>query len=407
MRIVVHDFSGHPFQAQLSRALARRGHEVVHLYCGDLDGMKGALRRAPADPESLDIRPVTTGRAFSRYSLVGRLFAEWRYGRALADEIRGIEPDAVISANTPLISQAMALRAAKGTGAGFTFWQQDVLSVAIASGLRGRLAGLGAVIGALFRIVEQSMLRRSDRIVVVSPDYAEVLAGWGIDASAVRVIENWAPVDELPSLPKRNAWSEAHGLAHEFVFLYAGTLGLKHDPSMLVSLADALPNARVLVIAEGPGAEWLRDVQDSEPRANLLLMSGLPYEDLPGAMAAGDVLLALLEPDAGAFSVPSKVLSYMCAARPILAAIPSANLAHRLLVRVGCGIAVEPGDVEGFVAGATRLSNDAGLRATFADAAASYASHAFNIERIAREFEDVVGRSIGRSPSTEEILVAA
>ncbi len=30
MRILVHDYSGHPFQAQLSRELARRGHDVVH-----------------------------------------------------------------------------------------------------------------------------------------------------------------------------------------------------------------------------------------------------------------------------------------------------------------------------------------------------------------------------------------
>jgi len=30
MRIGIHDFSGHPFQVQLSRELASRGHEVVH-----------------------------------------------------------------------------------------------------------------------------------------------------------------------------------------------------------------------------------------------------------------------------------------------------------------------------------------------------------------------------------------
>ena len=33
MRVLVHDFSGHPFQVELSRELARRGHEVTHSYC--------------------------------------------------------------------------------------------------------------------------------------------------------------------------------------------------------------------------------------------------------------------------------------------------------------------------------------------------------------------------------------
>ena len=32
MHIQVHDFSGHPFQAELSRELATRGHSVDHVY---------------------------------------------------------------------------------------------------------------------------------------------------------------------------------------------------------------------------------------------------------------------------------------------------------------------------------------------------------------------------------------
>jgi hypothetical protein len=32
MRILISDYSGHPFQVQLSRELARRGHGVTHSY---------------------------------------------------------------------------------------------------------------------------------------------------------------------------------------------------------------------------------------------------------------------------------------------------------------------------------------------------------------------------------------
>jgi len=34
MRLLIHDYAGHPFQVQLSRELARRNHEVLHLYAG-------------------------------------------------------------------------------------------------------------------------------------------------------------------------------------------------------------------------------------------------------------------------------------------------------------------------------------------------------------------------------------
>jgi len=42
------------------------------------------------------------------------------------------------------------------------------------------------------------------------------------------------------------------------------------------------------------------------------------------------VLLVVLDKSAGAFSVPSKTLSYLCAARPILGLMPDENLAAHL-----------------------------------------------------------------------------
>ena len=45
MRILVHDYSGHPFQVELSRELARRGHEVTHSYCEAYVSGKGHLER--------------------------------------------------------------------------------------------------------------------------------------------------------------------------------------------------------------------------------------------------------------------------------------------------------------------------------------------------------------------------
>jgi colanic acid biosynthesis glycosyl transferase WcaI len=45
MKLVVHDYCGHPFQVQLSRNLAMRGHDVTHIYFADDPGPKGALAR--------------------------------------------------------------------------------------------------------------------------------------------------------------------------------------------------------------------------------------------------------------------------------------------------------------------------------------------------------------------------
>src|SRR4051794_2756283 len=50
MRILLHDYSGHPFQVQLTRALAARGHEALHLHCPSFTTGKGALEVRDDDP---------------------------------------------------------------------------------------------------------------------------------------------------------------------------------------------------------------------------------------------------------------------------------------------------------------------------------------------------------------------
>jgi glycosyltransferase involved in cell wall biosynthesis len=206
----------------------------------------------------------------------------------------------------------------------------------------------------------------------------------------IAVIENWAPLDELPVRPRDNDWAREHDLVGRTVFLYSGTLGFKHDPSLLLELAHwaGRNEACVAVVSEGVGADWLGEQGGDEPALRLLPYQ--PYERLPDVIASGDVLLVLLEPDAGAFSVPSKVLSYLCAGRPQLASMPLENLSARVIERSGGGVAVPPKDSSAFVAEAERLYRDAERRQELGRRARAYAEAAFDIEAIADRFEQVL-----------------
>ena len=53
----------------------------------------------------------------------------------------------------------------------FVFWVQDVLSIGIRRALEERLSVAGAAVGAGFHHFEQWLLRRSDKIVVITDDF--------------------------------------------------------------------------------------------------------------------------------------------------------------------------------------------------------------------------------------------
>ena len=111
---------------------------------------------------------------------------------------------------------------------------------------------------------------------------------------------------------------------------------------------------------------------------------------MPAVFAATDVLAAVLEPEAGVFSVPSKVLAYLCGGRPLLTAMPPENLASRIVAGHGAGVVLAPDDDQGFAAAGRALLDDPARRSAMAAAARAYAEHAFDIDRITDEIEETL-----------------
>lgn len=392
MRIVVHDYVGYAFPAQLARALARRGHDVLFLHCSSFVAGKGLVELKEGDPGTLSFDSVRVAGSFAKYDVRRRIAHERETGRELARLVAAFRADVVLSSNAPLIVQRALLQTAHAHGGRFVFWQQDVISAAARRvlGRRSRLVGAAAEVAVA--VLERRLLRASDAVVVISEDFLPLLRRWGVEEARTTVIENWAPLDELPVLPHANQWAREQGLAESFVFLYSGTLGFKHDPSLLLELArwaDANESV-VAVVSEGPGADWLAREGAGEPA--LRLFPYQPYDRLPEVLGSADVLIALLEPDAGAFSVPSKVLTYLCAARPLLVSVARDNLAARVVERSGGALVVPPKDPEAVIAAAGTLHADEGLCAELGRRARSYAEATFDLERIADRFEQVLER---------------
>jgi glycosyltransferase involved in cell wall biosynthesis len=402
MKILVHDYPGHPFQPQLSRHLARKGHQVLHVFFSDFQAPRGALTPQPDDPPGFAIRGISLGRPFEKYNFFRRVFQEMEYGRRLAKVIGAFAPDVALAGNAPLDIQAISYRYCRKHGIPYIYWHQDIYSVAIDRILRRKLPLVGAAIGARYIALEKRLLQQSDHVVTITDDFLPILTSWGVARERITVIENWAAREDLTVQPRDNAWAREHGLVGKLVFLYSGTLGLKHNPDLLLQLAKRYqnrPDVRVVVNSEGLGADWLREHGGGLP--NLVQLPFQPFERLPEVLASGDVLIAVLEPDAGIFSVPSKVLTYLCAGRPLLGAIPLENQAARMIMRYQAGLVVPPDGTPAFLDAAAKLADDPGMRERLGNNALDYATRTFDIDAITRRFEELLERVVreaGRAP---------
>jgi glycosyltransferase involved in cell wall biosynthesis len=398
MRIVVHDYAGHAFPISLSRALAARGHEVVHAFASSLQTPRGDLSRKPGDPPTLEFREIPMDPEYVRYkySFRRRRNMEISYGKEVAKFITAWRPDAVLSGNTPTETQEPITRAATAHGGRFYYWVQDFYSLAVDQILRKKILIAGAWIGAWYRYLDRRQFQRSSKVIGITGDFTPILAKeFGVDPAKVAVVPNWALIEEIPVLPKDNAWSRLHGLHDRFVYLYSGTIGMKHNPAMLLELArkhSSDPTVRVVIVSEGIGAEWLRKESAAAGLSNLLILPYQPFHELPSVLATGDVLVGILEAEAGVFSVPSKTLSYLCAGRPLLLAMPLENLAARITRDRRAGLTVAPDDLPGFLAAGTTLRDSEALRLELATNARAYAEATFPIEKTAAVFEKILAQ---------------
>ena len=123
----------------------------------------------------------------------------------------------------------------------------------------------------------------------------------------------------------------------------------------------------------------------------LTLLPFQPYDRLPEVLGSGDILLVLLEQQAGAFSVPSKTLSYLCAGRPILGMLPSENLAADLIGQAGGHVAAPHEDALPAAAEwAVEVLSDAERRQELGEAGRELAEREFALSECTDRFETLL-----------------
>ena len=380
---------------QLGRELTRRGNDVLYLYGASTQLVKrGKYEFVESDSENFRVTGIELSKPFKKYSLLQRRFQEVEYGKLLVQKLDDFQPDVVISGNTPLDAQARLVRWCLKNNVKFIYWLQDLIGLATYHILkRGRFSWLAEIIGQFYMWLERRLLQQSTNVVAIADDFLPILKQWGIKQDRIRVIQNWAPIEEIPVHEKENSWARENGLDDKLCFLFTGVLGMKHNPQLIIRLAQHFrydSQVCVCVVSEGLGAEWLLKKKNELKIQNLKIAKYQPYNQYSKLLASADILLAILTPDAGAYSVPSKIYSYLCARRPLLLAVPEHNLAARIVTRYRAGIAVLPDDVDAFLEAAEELAGNIALKEELAINARTYAEENFDIRKISDQFEAVI-----------------
>lgn len=388
VNLLLHDYAGHPFTFDLAKELARKKYRVTYIFTSANDTPKGDFSNTNPNLTVVDI-PVFK---VQKGNFTQRALHEYLYGKHFLKTVSDEKYDLIISANTPLQAQKQILRWASTRQIPFIFWLQDLLSSAAKSILPQRLGFLGKIIANYFEYTEKQLLKSSDKIIAISDDFLSKLEEWNINRKQIQVIPNWAPIEKIPLLNRNNEFSQKIGTNDKFVILYSGTLGMKHNPSLIFNTAKLLESEKDLlfvVITEGIGSRYLTTRLTTEPLQNLLVLPFQPFADLPMVLASADIILTILEEDAGAYCVPSKLWSSFCAGKPSVLVVPADNLASRVTIKNRTGLVLEKHSPRLLADTLLKIRKDKTLLHSMGVNARRFAEHNFQIKNIAARFETI------------------
>jgi len=203
--LLIHDYAGHPFQVQLSRSLARRGHRVVHAYCGSTVTPRGTLAATAAEEGRLSIESLDLGEKIAKELVASPSVA----GSALRATFERLIDR--LLARSGCVGQHAQPAAAQGRSVLFPA-EHSVCQLGGKISMawrRRRFCEKNSVCREIdrnyFIHLDKQSLRLSDAVVVITEDFIPTLRDWGLPTERVRYVPNWAPLDECDMRPKDNA----------------------------------------------------------------------------------------------------------------------------------------------------------------------------------------------------------
>jgi glycosyltransferase involved in cell wall biosynthesis len=302
-----------------ARALLRAGHRVFVLCDRIGDSPASALwngieiRRIP--PLPFPIRKLN-----SLLYLISMRDLQWRMAiRGLID-IHSI--DAIHVHDLHKVGTALTAARKKGVPVIADLHEHHpvIVRISFATGKVGLAQRL--IWPARWERAETRWGKRCTHVVAVVEEMKERLVGKGIPPEKITVVENTVDVDHFLSLRIDQELRDRYKA--EFVICYVGNFsgftGLDNAIQAMPRVLGEIPNARLLLVGDGPAMDQLRPLPGAMGLDRKVTFTGrVDFDLVPTYIALSDVCLAPFRstPQTEA-SAPHKLFQYMLMAKPVV-----------------------------------------------------------------------------------------
>lgn len=268
------------------------------------------------------------------FVMSGLLFGPWLLRQTRFDAV-------FVYAPSPILQALPAILLARLRKVPLVVWVQDLWPESLSATGHLDTPWILAIVARVVRCI----YRASDRILVQSRAFIPPVAALTDKPGKIHYFPNPAIID-AGGQPSERAARLVQDLQQNFCVVFAGNLGAAQGLETIVEAARLLlphPNIRIVLVGSGSRDEWLAQQRDAHGLSNLVLAGRFDPSDMPAIFNAASALLVTLKPDAAfTLTIPSKLQSYLAAARPIVAALDGEGA--KVVEEAGAGFHSAAGD---------------------------------------------------------------
>jgi colanic acid biosynthesis glycosyl transferase WcaI len=389
-----------PFTTDLAEYLARRGHEVTVATTfphypewethADYSG-KWSVQET-RNGVTIQRRRIWLPR---RATTLRRILYDTSLGvMTLWAGLRTRAMDLVLAVEPPIQAGIAARILAQRKHIPYVLWVQDLaLEAAMSVGMMRANRAL-----RLGQSLEQWSHARAQKIIVISQGFVENLRRKGVPSDKLFCLPNWVNVQAVRPEEKGNGFRKTYGIRQDaLLVLYSGNMGVKQNLENVLQAAGRLKchsEIAFALVGDGSQKNMLVEMAQRQGLDNVRLIPLQPLQEVAHMMAAADILLLNQHPDLVEAVIPSKLLTYMAAARPIVIAAHPDSEAARQVQSAACGIRVAPNDPDALVQAIVSLASVPAARAALGERGRAFVEKNFARERLLQRYESVLADSL-------------
>jgi colanic acid biosynthesis glycosyl transferase WcaI len=264
--------------------------------------------------------------------------------------------------------------------------------------------GLGIRMARAFEVFTY---RRALAVICLCRGFIDRLKERGVKENTLLLIPDWGDTENIRPCDNDSTFRRDNQLDPEtFLVLHTGNMGKKQHLINIVDCAELTKDEQDLSwVLVGQGEERTRLEWEISSRnlANIRMLPLQPNESLCRMYSGADLLLLNQAAAIEDAVIPSKLLTYMAAGRPIVAAVSQKSEAARQILLAKCGVVVPPENATALADAVLTLRRNPALRQELGANGRAYAEAHFTKALVLRKYDeffkkaDPSFRSFGRA----------